>query len=143
MVVLSLGNSPMQGEGHDRRSCPALRATKANNLAIPAVENRNGVDGGPSRLPIGAIMREITPNINWDQVCYVLFDLETTGVSRTKDDIIELAAMVLGPDGIAIEDGSFDSLIRPHRKISLYITTLTGITNEMVEPAPTFPEVNH
>ncbi|KAG7365387.1 hypothetical protein IV203_038590 [Nitzschia inconspicua] len=83
-----------KGAGHDRRNCPALRATKANNLAIPAVENRNGVDGGPSRLPIGTTMREITPNINWDKVCYALFDLETTGVSRIKDDIIELAAMV-------------------------------------------------
>ncbi|KAG7353873.1 exonuclease [Nitzschia inconspicua] len=130
-----------KGVGHDRRNCPALRATKANNLAIPAVENRNGLDGGPSRLPIGATMPEIIPNINWDKVCYVLFDLETTGGSRTKDDIIELAAMVLGPDGIAIEDGSFESLIRPHRKITPYITTLTGITNEMVKTAPTFPEV--
>ncbi|KAG7372148.1 hypothetical protein IV203_018291 [Nitzschia inconspicua] len=74
-----------KGARHDRRNCPALRATKANNLAIPAVENRNGVDGGPSRLPIGATMPEITPNINWDQLCYVLFDLETTGGSRTKD----------------------------------------------------------
>ncbi|KAG7353961.1 hypothetical protein IV203_003317 [Nitzschia inconspicua] len=51
----------------DRCNCPALHATKANNLAIPAIENRNGVDGGPSGLPIGATMREITPNINWDQ----------------------------------------------------------------------------
>ncbi|KAG7354197.1 PolC-type DNA polymerase III [Nitzschia inconspicua] len=130
-----------KGDGHDRRNCPALRATQAENLAIPAVDNRNGVDGGPSRLPIGATMPEIIPNINWDKVCYVLFDLETTGGSRTKDDIIELAAMVLGPDGIAIEDGSFESLIRPHRKITPYITTLTGITNEMVKTAPTFPEV--
>ncbi|KAG7349337.1 hypothetical protein IV203_011934 [Nitzschia inconspicua] len=99
------------GEGHDRRNCPALRATQAINLAIPAVENRNGVDGGPSSLPIGATMQEISPNINWDQVCYVFFDLETTGGSRTSDNIIELAPKVLGPDGIAIEDGSFDCLI--------------------------------
>ncbi|KAG7364662.1 hypothetical protein IV203_037864 [Nitzschia inconspicua] len=60
-----------KGVGHDRRNCPALRATKADNLAIPAVENRNGLDGGPSRLPIGATMPEIIPNINWDKVFYL------------------------------------------------------------------------
>ncbi|KAG7360433.1 exonuclease [Nitzschia inconspicua] len=125
------------GEGHDRRNCPALRATQAINLAIPAVENRNGVDGGPSSLPIGATMQEISPNINWDQVCYVFFDLETTGGSRTSDNIIELAPKVLGPDGIAIEDGSFDCLIRPQKRVSPFITTLiTMIPNDMVKTAP-------
>lgn len=82
-------------------------------------------------------MQEISPNINWDQVCYVLFDLETTGGSRTSDNIIELAPKVLGPDGIAIEDGSFDCLIRPQKRVSPFITTLiTMIPNDMVKTAP-------
>jgi inhibitor of KinA sporulation pathway (predicted exonuclease) len=36
--------------------------------------------------------------------------------------------MVLGPDGIALEDGSFESLVRPSKDISTFITSLTGIT---------------
>jgi DNA polymerase III epsilon subunit-like protein len=130
-----------RGEGHDRRNCPGLRPTDAGILAIGAVENRNGVAGRPSRPPNAPTAPHVPNDINWEQVCYVLFDLETTGGSRTDDDIIELAAMVLGPDGIALEDGSFDSLIRPKKDVSTFIALLTGISNEMVQSAPIFSVV--
>ena len=104
-------------------------------MAIGAVENQNGVGGRPSGPPPGSVVQDNTNEINWDQVCYVLFDLETTGGSRTYDDIIKLAAMVLGPDGIAFKDGLFDSLIRPNKEVSTFITTLTGISNNMVQTA--------
>jgi hypothetical protein len=43
--------------------------------------------------------------------------------------------VVLGPDGIALEDGSFDSLIRPKKQVSTFIASLTGITNAMIDRA--------
>jgi DNA polymerase III epsilon subunit-like protein len=72
---------------------------------------------------------------------YVLFDLETTGGSRINDDIIEVAAMVVGPDSVMIEDGTFQSLVRPHKKVLPIISNITGITNEMLATAPSFPTV--
>jgi DNA polymerase III epsilon subunit-like protein len=128
-------------EGHDRRNCPLIRVSSATNLAILGDENDNGVEGSASRAPPTAPAPPAVPNVNWDQVYYVLFDLETTGGSRTDDDIIELAAMILGPDGIALEDGSFEALIRPSKDISQFITSLTGITNDMVQTAPDFRTV--
>jgi DNA polymerase III alpha subunit (gram-positive type) len=92
--------------------------------------------------PPAAAAPLVDANVNWDKVCYVLFDLETTGGSRTDDDIIELvAAMVLGPDGIALEDGSFESLICPSKDILTFIASLTGITNNLVKTASDFTAV--
>jgi Exonuclease len=130
-----------KGEGHDRRNCPAVRLTLAHNLAIGAVEDQNGVGAEQSEPPPAPAALENSTPINWDEVCYVLFDLETTGGSRTDDDIIELAAMVLGPDGISREDGFFDSLIRPKKQVSTFIASLTGISNAMVHSASDFPVV--
>ncbi|KAG7350134.1 DNA polymerase III PolC-type [Nitzschia inconspicua] len=70
--------------------------------------------------------------------CYVLFDVQTTGGNRTEDEeIIELAMIVLGPDGTPVEHGYFETLVRPQKqKVSTYVTDVTGITNEMVQTAP-------
>ena len=115
-----------KGEGHDRRNCPSLRPTQVPNSAIGAVEVQNRVVERPSGSLPGSVLRDNSTEIDWNQVCYVLFDLETTGGSRTDDDIIELAAMVLGSDGIAFQDCTFDSLIRPNKEVSTFITSLTG-----------------
>jgi DNA polymerase III alpha subunit (gram-positive type) len=45
-------------------------------------------------------------NIDWGSVLYVVFDLETTGRSRQRDKIIELAAVILDESGVEIEDFS-------------------------------------
>jgi DNA polymerase III alpha subunit (gram-positive type) len=128
-------------EGHDRRNCPLIRVASARNLAADGHENQNGVGGSASRAPPADAAPPVDANVNWDKVCYILFDLETTGGSRTDDDIIKLAAMVLGPDGIALEDGSFESLVHPSKDISTFITSLTGITNDMVKTASDFTAV--
>ena len=63
----------------------------------------------------------------------VAFDLETTGLSPAEAEIIELAA-------VQIEGGqitrTFQSLVRPSKPIPLNIERLTGITQEMLDPAP-------
>jgi DNA polymerase III epsilon subunit-like protein len=122
-------------EGHDRRNCPLICAASATNLAANGNKNQNGVGGSASRAPPAAAAPLVVANVNWDKVCYLLFDLERTGGSRTDDDIIELAAMVLGPDRIALEDGSFESLVRPSKDISTFIASLTGIANDLVKTA--------
>ena len=63
---------------------------------------------------------------------FVAFDLETTGLDRTTDEIIEIGA-------VRVENGEikdvFSTLVKPTRPIPTFITTLTGITNEDVRDA--------
>ena len=70
-----------------------------------------------------------------------MIDLETTGFSRSTSSVIEIAGQILGPDGIAIEDGTFVSLIKPPTPIPQIITDLTGISNEMVSSSSLFKVV--
>lgn len=69
---------------------------------------------------------------------YVVFDIETTGLDPEIDEIIEIGAVKI-KDGIKID--TFNSLIKPEYEIDEFITELTGITNEMVENAPSINEV--
>ncbi|HZL11342.1 MAG TPA: 3'-5' exonuclease [Prolixibacteraceae bacterium] len=69
---------------------------------------------------------------------YAIIDIETTGQSAAKGKITEVAIYIY--DGFEITD-SFSSLINPECYISGFITSLTGIDNEMVRTAPKFHEV--
>ena len=64
-----------------------------------------------------------------DKRNYVVFDLETTGLSPINDEITEIGAVKV-IDG-KVSD-TFEMLVKPNQKISQKITDLTGITNEMV-----------
>lgn len=65
---------------------------------------------------------------------YVVVDVETTGLDAQNDSIIEVAAITLRGNDILDE---FSSLVNPHRSIPAFITQLTGITQVMVDDAPT------
>lgn len=72
---------------------------------------------------------------------YVVFDLETTGLSPwAGDEIIEIGAMkIFGSD---IDDANvFHTLVNPKRLIPPDASKVNGITNEMVAQAPTIEEV--
>ena len=69
---------------------------------------------------------------------YAIIDIETTGQSAAKGKITEIAIYV--HNGYEIID-SFSSLINPECYIPGFITSLTGIDNEMVRNAPKFYEV--
>jgi len=69
---------------------------------------------------------------------FAVTDIETTGGSPSGNAITEVAIIIT--DGTKIIE-EFQTLINPERRIPDYITTLTGIDNQMVEDAPTFDEV--
>ncbi|RHW48289.1 PolC-type DNA polymerase III [Bombilactobacillus bombi] len=61
---------------------------------------------------------------------YVIFDVETTGLSAVYDSIIELAATKM-KDGKVV--GEFDEFIDPGHPLSATTINLTSITDEMVK----------
>ena len=65
-------------------------------------------------------------------------DLETTGTTSTGDRITEIG-IVRVADGEFVDEWS--TLVNPECSIPEDIRVLTGITNEMVRDAPTFPEL--
>ncbi|WP_050698696.1 exonuclease domain-containing protein [Anaeromassilibacillus senegalensis] len=69
---------------------------------------------------------------------YVVVDIETTGLDPKYDEIIEIGAIRIKNQ---TPISSFNSLVRPYFPISDFITTLTGITNEMLSSAPSFEDV--
>lgn len=77
-----------------------------------------------------------TPNT----VTIVGLDLETTALEPERGEIIEVAAVRYSLAGKRLED-TYVRLCKPARAISAEITTLTGITNEMVAEAPVFSEL--
>lgn len=69
---------------------------------------------------------------------FVVFDLETTGLSAKSSEIIEIGAIRFNTNK-PVE--IFHTYIKPKKKISPRITSINGITNEMVEDCPTIEEV--
>ncbi len=60
----------------------------------------------------------------------VVFDIETTGLKATQDDIIDFGAVVV--DGDFNEIDKVNKLVRTQRELSAVIVDLTGITFEML-----------
>ena len=61
---------------------------------------------------------------------YVLVDIETTGLSPIKDEIIEIGAIKVKNNKIV---DTYNELININRKLPSFITNLTGITDEMIQ----------
>ncbi len=69
---------------------------------------------------------------------YVVFDLETTGFDPKREAIIEIGA-VLVKDGM-IQPQHFSTFADPQRILSPKTVALTGITDDMVQGAPSQEE---
>ncbi len=69
----------------------------------------------------------LLPEYNREYIC---FDIETTGLNPEQDDIIEIAAIRF-KNGLALEE--FQTLILTDKEISAEVTSITNITNKMVQ----------
>ncbi len=81
-----------------------------------------------------AVHGDMDQTLDGEVVC---FDLETTGLSRKKDVIIEIGAVVLR-DGQVTE--TFNTFVSPGRYLTPEITQLTGINDAMLKGAPSQEE---
>ncbi|MFF0306036.1 DEDD exonuclease domain-containing protein [Streptosporangium sp. NPDC004379] len=68
-----------------------------------------------------------------DQITFVVFDLETTGVSAAEHAITEIGAVKVRGGEVL---GEFATLVDPGSPIPPFISVLTGITDGMVVAAP-------
>jgi DNA polymerase III epsilon subunit-like protein len=105
------------------------------------VVEADGVAEALQEPPLIATVVRDASILDWDKVLYVVFDLETTGRSRQQHEIIELAAQILDPNGIPLEEAIFSELVNPSWPIPPFITELPTITNDIVSTAQSFPEV--
>lgn len=69
---------------------------------------------------------------------YVVFDLETTGISCYNDKVVEISAIKVEKGQVV---GEFTSLVNPQCPIPYAASRVNGITDEMVADAPTFEVV--
>ena len=73
-------------------------------------------------------------DINLEDATYVVFDLETTGISVNFERIIEVSAVKI-KHGVIIDQ--FTTLVNPEKNIHYSVSKLTTIKNEDVAQAPT------
>lgn len=68
----------------------------------------------------------------------IFYDIESTGVDRESDKILEIYAVKIYPDGTR---KTFETMLNPGKEIPEKITAINKITNEMVKNCPTFEEM--
>lgn len=73
-----------------------------------------------------------------DATDFVVFDVETTGSKIPPDRVVEIGAYRVESGRIVSE---FQTLVNPRTPIPPFISSLTGITDEMVARAPVFDEI--
>ena len=111
----------------------AYNASKKNDIKLLYGVEANLVDDG---VPIAYNDRDLP----LEDSTFIVFDVETTGLSAVYDTIIELAAVKI-KDGEVID--KFESFANPHHPLSATTIELTGITDDMVQTAPEINDVLH
>lgn len=77
-------------------------------------------------------------DIELRKATFVAFDFETTGLSSTRDKIIEISAVKI-ENMVVVEE--FNAFVNPEQKLSSFTKELTSITDEDLIDAKTIDEV--
>lgn len=81
-------------------------------------------------------MLEIAPDHGLENLTFVAFDVETTGLSPISNQLVELSGVKFN----CLDDKTetFSTLINPLVEITPQLTSIHGISNEMVAGSPTY-----
>lgn len=118
-------------------------------LAMPIPEARRVVRRpSPIQRPVvydfdllSKARNEKVQDARLQDLTYVVFDTETTGLLPGQgDEIVQIAAVRI-VNGRRVEGEVFNTLVNPNRPIPLSSTEVHGITDAMVRDAPTIAEV--
>lgn len=140
MALLAVGPADAASVVREVCQIPSVQPGLADHLAVALLGSDprfcRRADGwwemAPSR-PEAPTDRTI------EGLSYVVVDVESTGVRALNGDRITEVAVVEVKGGISRV--VFDSLINPERPIPPVITSLTGISWEMVRHAPRFADI--
>lgn len=136
-----LANGPADPASVVREVCqiPVVQPALATHLAVALLGGDSRffrrVDGWWELAPAAPVFVDRT----LDGLGYVVVDVESTGVRALDGDRITEVAVVEVRNGRSRV--VFDSLINPERPIPPPITSLTGISWEMVRHAPRFADI--
>ena len=75
-------------------------------------------------------------NTNIEDLTFVVSDIETSGMSRWNNTIVEIAAVTIEPPLNLNPHNVFNSLVNPRGEITPDVTAIHGITDGMVADAP-------
>lgn len=123
--------------GHD--TLYYMKTTKEHTATHSALDRLLPVETMPEIRALYEQIPELIKTQNFgieDEV--VLLDLETTGLQSSTEKITEIALMKMR--GSEILD-RYSTLVNPEQPVPEVITTITGITNEMVADAPRFADI--
>ncbi|MCB9471808.1 MAG: WYL domain-containing protein [Candidatus Obscuribacterales bacterium] len=79
-------------------------------------------------------MPKVTYNSNLNDITFVAFDVETTGLSPVANRLVELSGVKFSYDNGKVE--TFSELIDPEMPIPREVTNIHGITDRMVRGKP-------
>ena len=113
--------------GHNKRTCPVSSSTRSG--IGRSTKQRKSIHTSATS---STSQHRSASSINFESCIYCVFDLETTGLSKLRHNIIEISSILLDSNGILIEDGTFNELVKPPMPIPSLITGLTGISDDMV-----------
>jgi len=75
---------------------------------------------------------------NFSNIRFCAIDFETTGLNPKTDEIIEIGAVEFSN----FQTGrTFHTFVQPNKRVSMHVTKITGINNDMLMAEPTIDEV--
>ena len=123
---------PCEVVGYQRDACAVIKLSDGYH-AVYGEYLAELQPNAMQKLPSGMCFAEILSR-------YVVFDIETTGLSRDSDRIIEIAAATY-EYGVKVSE--YQSFVDPCMLIPSEITDLTGITQEDVSGAPLITDIEN
>lgn len=120
---------------------PISLGKNINESSLPVPQERVESISNIPKKEINFIIRKIDPHSDYTinhLTDYIVLDVETTGLSKQLDRIIEIGAVKISNGEIVDE---FSTLVNPEKHISEAASAVNGIYDEDVKDAPKYRDI--